>query len=129
MNMIDREFSGSTLIARINNGKTNAINLDLIQELEKIVQEVRNEGKINSLVLTSANEKFFSIGFDLPNLIGLDQGDFQSFYSAFNQTCLDLFTCPKPIVAAINGHAIAGGCILALCCDYRFIADGKNLMV
>jgi enoyl-CoA hydratase/carnithine racemase len=42
--------------------------------------------------------------------------------------CLDLYTLPKPTVAAITGHAIAGGCILALCCDYRLLADGKKLM-
>ena len=42
--------------------------------------------------------------------------------------CLSLYTLPKPTVAAITGHAVAGGCILALCCDYRFIAEGKRLM-
>ena len=46
----------------------------------------------------------------------------------FNNVCLDLFTMPKPTVAAITGHAIAGGFILALCCDYRFIARGHKLM-
>jgi len=42
--------------------------------------------------------------------------------------CLSLYTLPKPTVAALTGHAVAGGCILALCCDYRFIAEGKKLM-
>jgi enoyl-CoA hydratase/carnithine racemase len=42
--------------------------------------------------------------------------------------CLRLYTFPKPTVAAITGHAVAGGCILALCCDYRLIAEGKKLM-
>lgn len=41
---------------------------------------------------------------------------------------LALYTLPKPVVAAITGHAIAGGCILALCCDYRFISEGRKLM-
>jgi enoyl-CoA hydratase/carnithine racemase len=50
------------------------------------------------------------------------------FYQTFNRTCMDLYTFPKPTVAAITGHAIAGGCILALCCDYRFIAQGRKLM-
>jgi enoyl-CoA hydratase/carnithine racemase len=41
---------------------------------------------------------------------------------------MDLYTLPKPTIAALTGHAIAGGCVLALCCDYRFIAEGKKLM-
>ena len=46
----------------------------------------------------------------------------------FNQVCMELYTMPKPTVAAVTGHAIAGGCILALCCDYRFAAEGRKLM-
>ena len=80
------------------------------------------------MVLTSSNDKFFSIGFDIPQLIELSQEDFQLYYQKFNRMCLALYTFPKPTVAAIVGHAIAGGCILALCCDYRVIADERNLM-
>jgi enoyl-CoA hydratase/carnithine racemase len=83
---------------------------------------------VRSLVLGSSNDKFFSIGFDIPQLFDLHREDFRFFYRAFNRMCLDLYTLPKPTVAAITGHAIAGGCILALCCDYRFIAQGRKLM-
>jgi enoyl-CoA hydratase/carnithine racemase len=79
-------------------------------------------------MLGSSNEKFFAIGFDIPQLFDLSRQDFESFYRAFNRLCLGLYTLPKPTVAAITGHAIAGGCILALCCDYRFIAAGRKLM-
>jgi enoyl-CoA hydratase/carnithine racemase len=79
-------------------------------------------------VLGSSNDKFFSIGFDIPELFDLARKDFRVFYQAFNGVCMDLYTLPKPTIAAITGHAIAGGCILALCCDYRFIAEGRKLM-
>ena len=51
---------------------------------------------------------------------------FQEFFHFFNEVCLDLYTLPRPTVAALTGHAIAGGFILASCCDYRFQASGKK---
>jgi enoyl-CoA hydratase/carnithine racemase len=50
------------------------------------------------------------------------------FYQAFNHLSIELFALPIPTVAAITGHAVAGGCILAICCDHRFIAEGHKLM-
>ncbi|UCD05621.1 MAG: enoyl-CoA hydratase/isomerase family protein, partial [candidate division WOR-3 bacterium] len=117
------EVGGSEGIAvvRLSRGTTNAINLELIHDLSDNLKVTRDDADISGLVLTSANEKFFSIGFDIPGLINLEEGDFREFYKAFNRLCLDMYTFPKPIVAAITGHAVAGGCILTICCDYRFI--------
>ncbi|MBW2158053.1 MAG: enoyl-CoA hydratase/isomerase family protein, partial [Deltaproteobacteria bacterium] len=83
---------------------------------------------VRGLVLGSSNEKIFSIGLDIPDLYPLDREDFRDFLRVFNRVCMDLYTLPKPTVAAITGHALAGGCILALCCDWRFIAEGRKLM-
>jgi enoyl-CoA hydratase/carnithine racemase len=122
------EMQGHVGIVRLNHGSTNAINLALVNQLSDILQNVKDDPQIHSLVLTCSNDKFFSIGFNIPELIELTQEDLRIFYNAFNQACLDLYTLPKSTVAAITGHAIAGGCILALCCDYRFIAQGRKLM-
>jgi enoyl-CoA hydratase/carnithine racemase len=115
-------------IVKLNHGPTNAINLDLVDQLSNILRRVKVYRQIRGLVLTSSNDKFFSIGFNIPELIDLSQDDLRNFYSSFNRVCVDLYTLPKPTIAAITGHAIAGGCILALCCDYRFIAQGRKLM-
>jgi enoyl-CoA hydratase/carnithine racemase len=128
MEIISVEHHGKVLFAKLNNGVTNALNPKVVRELETIFKQVKNDAGINGLVIGSSNEKFFSIGFDIPELFEMNRNDFRGFYRVFNQVCLDLFTLPKPTVAAITGHAIAGGCILALCCDYRFIANGKKLM-
>jgi enoyl-CoA hydratase/carnithine racemase len=93
-----------------------------------VIGRIKDDPESRGVVLTSANEKFFSIGFNLPHLYGLPAEDFEIFFRSFNQACLELYTLPKPTVAAITGHAVAGGCILALCCDQRLIADGKKLM-
>lgn len=114
-------------IVQLSHKSTNAINLALVKELADTINDIKVDDKIKALVLTSANEKFLSIGFDIPSLRPLSQDDFSVFYQAFNQLCIDLYTLPKPTIAAITGHAIAGGCILALCCDERVIAEGSKL--
>jgi len=128
MELIRIERFDPIAVLELNRGVTNALNLQLLQELAEAIRLVRESAEIRSLVLTSANDKFFSIGLDIPHLLDLGQEDAASFYWAFNQVCLGLFTLPKPTVAAITGHAIAGGCILALCCDFRLIAEGRRLM-
>ncbi|MEE9618493.1 MAG: enoyl-CoA hydratase/isomerase family protein, partial [Anaerolineae bacterium] len=115
-------------IIKLDRGVTNTIDLQLVEELSETLQGVTHDPGVHSLVLGSSNERFFSIGFDIPQLFGLARQDFKFFYQTFNRVCMDLYTLPKPTIAAITGHAIAGGCILALCCDYRFIAQGRKLM-
>jgi enoyl-CoA hydratase/carnithine racemase len=128
MEMVSIENHGRVALVKLNHGVTNALSSKVVHELGVSLGRVRNDVSVNGLVLGSSNEKFFSIGFDIPELFDMNRDDFREFYRLFNQFCLDLFTLPKPTVAAITGHAIAGGCILALCCDYRFIAKGHKLM-
>jgi enoyl-CoA hydratase/carnithine racemase len=122
------EFHDDVAVLRLAKGVTNPLNLALIRELSGALEEVRERSDVRGVVLTGSNNKFFSIGFDLPELIELSEEDFLVFYREFNQLCVDLYALPKPTVAGITGHAVAGGCILALCCDYRFIAEGHKLL-
>jgi len=126
--VIHAEYHDKVAILKLNRGITNALNLRLVNQLAQNLQKVRDNSDVHGLVLGSSNEKFFSIGFDIPELFELARTDFRVFYQAFNRVCMDLCMLPKPTIAAITGHAIAGGCILALCCDYRFIAEGRKLM-
>ena len=126
--MIDVNYHDAVAVVKLDRGVTNKLNLECVRELAAALQRVRADPQVQALVLSSANAKFFSIGFDIPQLYELSEEDFRLFYGAFNQTCIELYTLPKPTVAAITGHAIAGGCILALCCDYRLIGEGRKLM-
>jgi enoyl-CoA hydratase/carnithine racemase len=117
---------GDVAVIRLNHGVTNAITGDLIGELSEALDEAA--GASSALVLTSANAKFFSIGFNLPELLAFDREAMGDFYRAFNRLCLKLHAFPRPTVAAIPGHAVAGGCILAICCDIRVISEGKKFM-
>ena len=128
MGMVQLEYDKKVAVLALNRGTTNAIDFQLINELRDHLERTQDDSDVKGIVLTSANEKFFAIGFDIPWLIDLSQKEFREFYHAFNQLCLDLYTFLKPTIAAITGHAVAGGCILALCCDYRYIAEGRKLM-
>ena len=128
MEAISIDYHGKVMLAKLNRNVTNALNVESVQELSNVLRQVESDAAVHGLVLGSSNEKFFSIGFDIPELFELSRDDFRDFFRLFNQVCLNLYTLPKPTVAAITGHATAGGCILALCCDYRFIAEGRKLM-
>jgi len=128
MASVSMEFCRKIGVLKLNRGITNAISLDFVRELSGNLNKLEDNPDVQGMVLTSANEKFFSIGFDIPELYEYNKNEFYEFFHSFNRLCIDLYRCSKPVIAAINGHATAGGCILALCCDYRFIAAGKKLM-
>jgi enoyl-CoA hydratase/carnithine racemase len=115
-------------ILKLNNGVTNPLDLGFLNEILTKLHELEKDPNVISLILTSTNNKFFSIGFNLPVLIEQTHEDVMEFYTTFNRLSMDLYTFPKPTIAAITGHAVAGGCILTLCCDQRFIAEGHKLM-
>lgn len=124
---VHTDYNDHVAIVTLTHGITNPINLQLVTELKESLQNIK-DSHARSIVVTSSNNKFFSIGLDIPSLYTLSEENFTHFYKAFNRICVDLYTFPLPTVAAITGHAVAGGCILATCCDYRFISEGHKLM-
>lgn len=128
MTLIETEIDDTISVIRLNNEITNPINPKLVHDLSSELQGLKDDPEVHALVLTSSTTKFFSIGLAIPELFPMDRDAFSGFIHSFNQLCIDLFSFPKPTIAAINGHAIAGGCVLALCFDYRFIARERKLM-
>ena len=123
MPKVVREDHGAVALLRLTNGVTNAIGAGLLIELEAAIREVRE--RYQGLVL-AGNTKFFSIGLNLPELLTLDRDEIFDFWNKFEDLVLGLYTLPIPTAGALAGHAIAGGAILALTCDYRFMAEGKR---
>ncbi len=128
MGMVEIETENDVAVIRLNNGRKNPINPEFVDALSNAFDEVNESEKVGSVILTGSNDRFFSIGLDVPSLIDYERSEFRKFIRDFNLLCLHIYTLPKPTVASINGHAIAGGCILALCCDYRFAGEGKRLI-
>lgn len=91
------------LILRLSRGVTNALDLDLVTRITQVLEDVKRDPTIRHLVLAGANDKFFSIGFDIPQLIELPRGELGTFYGLFNQMCIGLYTLPKPTAARADG--------------------------
>lgn len=125
MSTICIEAHGNISVLRLDSGVTNAIGKELVDELSASLAVLQKESR--GLVLAGGS-KFFSIGLDLPQLLRLPRKEMDGFWQRFDQVLLDLYTFPGPTAAAINGHAVAGGTILALTADCRFIGDSRNLM-
>lgn len=125
MSKVSVTSQGSTAVLRLENGVTNAISSELVNDLADALAQARASAR--GLVLTG-NDKFFSIGFNLPELVQLDRAGMTDFFTRFDRLCFDLFTLPLPTACAMTGHAVAGGNVLALTCDFRFAAEGKKLI-
>ena len=109
----------------LQRGKVNALNEPMVEEIADSFGNLETDAEVNSIVFTGSG-KFFSFGFDVPEFFKYPKKDFIRYLEKFTNLYTYLFQFPKPIVAALNGHAIAGGCMLATACDFRIMATGKG---
>lgn len=109
---------------RLSRGKVNALNPTAIRELKECFETAAKDTEVKVVVLTGTG-KFFSFGFDIPDFLSSSREEFTAFLIGFTSLYTDIFVFPKPVVAALNGHTIAGGCMLATACDYRIMTEGK----
>jgi enoyl-CoA hydratase len=118
--MFELTHRGRVDVLRITHGKANAMDLDLCEGLYAQIEACR-ESPAGAVVITGQG-KMFSAGVDLPRLVAGGAPAMSAFLTAMNRTFEALFAFPKPLVAAVNGHAIAGGCVMSCCADYRIMA-------
>lgn len=124
MALVERIAHGAVHEMRLARPPVNALDPALCAALSTAVQEAVASGA-QGLVL-AGGPKVFSAGLDVPYLVSLgdDRTALTSAWESFFQAARVLAESPVPVVAAIAGHAPAGGCVLALCCDYRVMASG-----
>ena len=120
------EKVADAVVLRMQAGKANAIGPAWLARMETLLDEAL-AARPRALVITGY-EGFFSAGLDLPALDALAEEQMGSFVLAFSRTMLRVFELPLPVVAAVNGHAIAGGCVLALQADLRVGARAEFRM-
>ncbi len=126
--MIQTDIRDKIAICSLNRGVTNALNRNIIQVIHDELDKFGKMQDIHGVILTSSNSKFYSIGLDIPELFPLSIEEFTDFFQNFSQLCVKILSFPKPVITTIPGHAIAGGCILALACDYRYAKEGNLKM-
>ena len=120
------EKTGEVAVVRMNSNPMNVMNEGFFSDLEEAFATLESTHPQSPVVLTSS-QKAFSAGLDLKYHLSLfsagDEEEIWRWYKRFRGALLRVFTYERPVVAAVNGHAVAGGLILALCCDYRVCVD------
>lgn len=103
----------------------NGLNLELLQALGKTFDDLE-KNKCKGMILTSESPTVFSAGLDIMEMYKPNPERCRNFWSTLQDTWIKLYTSSFPTVAAINGHSPAGGCLLALSCEYRVMVGPKN---
>jgi enoyl-CoA hydratase len=106
--------------------KLNALNSDLIDELKKVFTEINKDEKISVVILTGGGEKAFVAGADISELNKLDMISAKAFSEKGQEVFNLIENLNKPVIAAVNGFALGGGCELALSCHIRLASDNAK---
>jgi enoyl-CoA hydratase len=122
--MIERSEHEGIVTLRLAHGKASLLDLELVDAVARTVAEFE-ASDARALILTGTGS-IFSAGVDLFRLTDGGPAYVERLFPALARMLLDLFSLPKPLVVAANGHAIAGGCILTLAGDYRLMAAGNG---
>lgn len=119
--MIQRETRDDITILRLAHGKANALDIELLRSIEHELGDLQGA----SAIVLTGTASMFCAGVDLFRLLKDGPASIGPFLDALEAAILKLFEFPAPVVAAVNGHAIAGGGILVEACDYRIMAGGR----
>jgi enoyl-CoA hydratase/carnithine racemase len=120
--MIEVEQQNGIHELRLSRPPVNALDAALLRALNNAIDGAVNGGAEG--IVISGGSGVFSAGLDLPELLKLDRDAIMSFWGNFTGLMRALAECPVPVATAITGHSPAGGAVIALCGDYRVMADG-----
>jgi enoyl-CoA hydratase len=119
--MLETEDRSGVTVLRLKHGKVNALDTELLRAITAAIGDLEPA----AAVVITGHGSAFSAGVDLKRIVDGGQAYVREFLPALTQTFLAVFDHPGPVVAAVNGHAIAGGCVLAAACDVRLMSGGR----
>lgn len=115
------------VIFKLKSGKTNPISTETLKGLSEVVDRVNQEEQLKGIIITGEG-RYLSSGFDLQTFTTFESPQaIIDWFEFEEETLYKLFTCSKPVVAAINGHATAAGLIVSMACDYRICVNHPKI--
>lgn len=115
------------IIFTLKKGKTNPISTETLQGLSEVVERANQEEQIKGIIITGEG-RYMSSGFDLQTFTSFESPQaIIDWFTYEEETLYKLFTCSKPVIAAINGHATAAGMIVSMACDYRICVNHPKI--
>ena len=125
---IQLESQGEVAILRINRPEAlNAMNTDVISELSQTVDKIGADETIKVIIVTGAGEKSFCAGADISYMVDIDPITAEKYASSAQSVLNKIERLEKPVIGAINGYALGGGCELAMVCDIRIASSNAKL--
>ncbi len=124
--MLKIEIQNATAVLRMDLGKVNAMSLEFVDEMNKSLAVFAADGKVRAVIL-AGNPQVFSAGIDLKRLVSESPDYLEVFLPRLSQLFEAALNFPKPLVTAITGHAVAGGCVVACTGDYRVISHNARI--
>jgi enoyl-CoA hydratase/carnithine racemase len=121
------ERRGALAVLRLDKPRGNAIDEALLDDLLAARAELAADAALRGILLASAHPKLFCPGLDLVALYPYDRAAMERFMAKFGEAMMALYALEKPVVAAVSGAAVAGGCILALTADMRLLRRGAPI--
>lgn len=124
---INVTIDGSSGVAVLEMKKkpVNSLNLEMLTELNLTLEKLENEQQVNGLIITSSQPKIFSAGLDILEMYDPKEERVFEFWRSLQNFWMRLYLSRLATAAAINGNSPAGGCLIALSCDYRVMASGN----
>ncbi len=125
---LDLWIEGCLAIITLNRPKAlNAINGMMVEELERIVRQIRDDPSVRVVVITGAGDKAFAAGADITEFKAMSPIDAWMFVQRLQRLFLQIERLPKPVIAAVNGYALGGGCELMMACDIVYASDAAKI--
>lgn len=123
--MIDDSVATLTM----NRKPVNSLSLEMCESISSKIKKLEKDSNVKSLILASSNPSIFSAGLDLKELYNPEPMRLDRFWKSFQQLFIDLYGTRLATIAAIEGHAPAAGCMLALSCDYRVMCSDESFSI
>lgn len=106
--------------------KLNALNKDVMNDLNNVMDEVENTPEIKAIIVTGSGKKGFVAGADISEFLGLSNEEGKALAKRGQDIFFKIENCSKPVVAAVNGFALGGGCELAMACHFRIASENAK---